>query len=193
MLTVVQPSPPQQMKARSTCESCQRRPACVTLRWPDASFDVCQNCAALAPPLEVTLLTEAAREVLLTAARTLTTSRFAARGLRLTSDGDCDVVAAVMLAAGGAINESGRLLPLEEQPAARVYREALTQLARHLAQRTWPDDPVLLIDAWQAGPDVNGPIAVATIRAAAARRVPVIATWHEPRQVRPAADHLQAS
>lgn len=169
MPTVVAFEPPLQPRRLGTCESCHRRPACITLIWPDTSFDVCPPCAPPPQPASAALQADA-QYVLLAAARTLRTSRIATQGQRLSADGDCDVVAALTLAAGGAVEGSGHLTPPEEAETTRALNETFTQLADHLAQGTWPADPLLLIDAWQSGPGLTGQIAADTVRNAARSR-----------------------
>lgn len=106
-------------------------------------------------------------EVLRAAACIVTTSRPARKGPRLTADGACDVVAALTLAVGGTVDETGRPAAPEERPAAQLLRQVLTRLASHLAAQAWDDDPVPLIDAWQASPDATGRSAATTLRALA--------------------------
>lgn len=108
------------------------------------------------------------REVLLGAARTVVTSRPAPRGRRLTCDGGCDVLAALTLAAGGTVNEAGRPTPPSEPQPARHLRRVLAHLADQLSGcavgRSWAGDPVELIDAWQASPELSAQTMAATLQ-----------------------------
>jgi hypothetical protein len=185
MLTATAPALPTCPPATSRpCESCRRHPARHTLSWPDATFELCQECIPtdlldlavpiapagktsgrpLTPAPDARGLPSADREVFRCAAHTLLTSQPAPRGQRLTVDGGCDVVAALILATGGTVDENGRPTPPAERPAAQLLQHVLAALADHLAAQPWDGDPVALIDAWQASPEVSSRNGAAMMR-----------------------------
>lgn len=125
------------------------------------------------PQLLATRMEGAEGDVLRAAAHTVLTSPPSTRGRRLSCDGGCDVVAALVLAYGGAVDEFGRPADPTERPAVRLLRKALHRLADQLAGcapgRPWDGDPVALIDAWQADRSLTRSARAAALGEAAER------------------------
>lgn len=136
-----------------------------------ASSSTAQATGNGQPVLSAAAAERAEREVLRAAARTVLTSPPSPRGRRLSRNGGCDVVAALVLAAGGAVDQTGRPTDPTERAAAELLRRALRRVADQVAGcatgRTWTGDPVVLIDAWQAHPGLSRSARAAVLTAAA--------------------------